>query len=78
MLASAAELFTSAKRYQINVFVAKHPESPVNTYVTNSGERAALCVAQLLASPIAGVSRLEIRDATQTAPLLVRAPHDLD
>jgi hypothetical protein len=78
LLASAAERIASAKRYQINVYVAKHPESPVNTYVTNSGETASVCVAKLLANPTAGLSRVEIRDSTQTLPLLAMAPQDLD
>ena len=78
LLASAAERFASVKRYQINVYVTQHPEFPVNTYVTNSGETASACVAQLLANPTAGLSRVEIMDSTQVLPLLVRSPHDLD
>jgi len=80
LLASAASVLASArlKRYQINVFVAKQPEFPVNTYVTDSGETASTCIARLLANPDAGLSRVEIRDSTRTLPLLVMSPQDLD
>lgn len=80
LLSTAASLLASArlKRYQINVFVAEHPEFPVNTYVSNSSKTVATCVEQLLDNPQAGLSRVEVRDATRTTPLLVMAPRDLD
>ena len=65
------------KRYHVNVFDTAD-SLPVVTYVTNSSEAVANCVAKLLADANISITRIEVLDSTQTLPLAVIAPHDLD